>query len=81
MVYSPLQAYRKGGVPVANRMMLLVNPNAGKGEFKTVLAEILHTICDGGWLPTVVFTKHAGEAPGISPARMARSGFAIVSLP
>ena len=47
------------------RMMLLVNPNAGKGEFRTVLAEILHTIYDGGWLPTVVFTKFAGEAPGI----------------
>ncbi len=50
---------------MANRMMLLVNPNAGKGEFRTVLAEILHTLCDGGWLPTVVFTKYAGEAPGI----------------
>jgi YegS/Rv2252/BmrU family lipid kinase len=47
------------------RMMLLVNPNAGKGEFRTVLAEILHTVYDGGWLPTVVFTKFAGEAPGI----------------
>ena len=50
---------------MANRMMLLVNPNAGKGEYKTVLAEILHTVCSGGWLPTVVFTRHAGEAPGI----------------
>lgn len=50
---------------MANRMMLLVNPNAGKGEFKSVLAEILHILCDGGWLPTVVFTKYAGEAPGI----------------
>ena len=47
------------------RMMLLVNPNAGKGEFRTVLAEILHMIYDGGWLPPVVFTKFAGEAPGI----------------
>ena len=47
---------------MSNRMMLLVNPNAGKGEYKTVLAEILHTISDSGWLPTVVFTKYAGEA-------------------
>ena len=50
---------------MANRMMLLVNPNAGKGGFNNVLANILHTICDGGWLPTVVFTRYAGEAPGI----------------
>ena len=50
---------------MANRMMLLVNPNAGKGGFNTVLADILHTLCDGGWLPTVVFTRYAGEAPGI----------------
>ena len=50
---------------MANRMLLLVNPNAGKGSFNSVLANILHTICDGGWLPTVVFTRYAGEAPGI----------------
>ena len=50
---------------MANRMMLLVNPNAGKGEYKTVLAEILHTVCSSGWLPTVIFTRYAGEAPGI----------------
>ena len=50
---------------MANRMMLLVNPNAGKGGFNTVLADILHTLCDGGWLPTVVFTRYAGEAPGL----------------
>ena len=50
---------------MTNRMMLLVNPNAGKGSFHTALADILHMICDSGWLPTVVFTKTAGEAPGI----------------
>ncbi len=58
-------SFVQGGVDMAKRMLLLVNPNAGKGEFKTVLAEILHILCDGGWIPTVVFTKYAGEAPGI----------------
>jgi len=48
-----------------NRMMLLVNPNAGKGGYHNVLADILHVFSDGGWVPTVVFTKYAGEAPGI----------------
>ena len=50
---------------MAKRMLLLVNPNAGKGAFKTVLSEILHIFCDNSWVPTVVFTKYAGEAPGI----------------
>ena len=55
----------KGAFFMANRMLLLVNPNAGKGGFRSCLAEILRTVCDGGWLPTVVFTRYAGEAPGI----------------
>ncbi len=50
---------------MARRMLLIVNPNAGTGGYKSVLAEILHTICGGSWVPTVVFTKCAGEAPGI----------------
>ena len=50
---------------MADRMMLLVNPNAGKGGYHNVLADILHIFCNGGWVPTVVFTKYAGEAPGI----------------
>ena len=50
---------------MAKRMLLLVNPNAGKGAYDSVLSGILHRICKGGWLPTVIFTKHAGEAPGL----------------
>ncbi len=46
-------------------MLLLINPNAGKGGFHTVLADILRVVCNGGWLPSVVFTKKAGEAPDI----------------
>ena len=45
------------------RMMLLVNPNAGKGGYKTVLGGVLQVFCAGGWLPTVYFTSRAGEAP------------------
>jgi len=47
------------------RMMLLVNPNAGKGGYKAVLSDILGIFCAGDWLPTVFFTQHAGEAPGL----------------
>lgn len=48
-----------------NKMMLLVNPNAGKGGYKAALGEVLHVFSRGGWLPTVYFTRHAGEAPGL----------------
>ena len=43
------------------RMMLLVNPNAGKGGYKTVLGGVLQVFCAGGWLPTVYFTSRAGD--------------------
>ena len=45
------------------RLMLLVNPNAGRGGYKSVLGGILQILCDGGWLPTVYFTKAPGDAP------------------
>ena len=53
------------------KMMLLVNPNAGKSGYKAALSEILHTFCDGGWQPTVFFTKSAGEAPELVKAHAA----------
>lgn len=45
------------------RVMLLVNPNAGKSGYKSVLADILGVLYAGGYLPTVYFTQRAGEAP------------------
>ena len=44
-------------------MMLLVNPNAGKGGYKSSLAEILEVFCKNDWEPTVYFTRSAGHAP------------------
>lgn len=46
-------------------MMLLVNPNAGKGGYKNALAEILEVFCKNDYLPTVYFTRAAGEAPAL----------------
>ena len=45
------------------RMMLLVNPNAGRGGYKAVLGGILQVFCADGWQPTVFFTRNAGDAP------------------
>ncbi|MCD7902419.1 MAG: diacylglycerol kinase family lipid kinase [Oscillospiraceae bacterium] len=45
------------------RMMLLINPNAGRGAYRSVLGDVLKVFYDGGWLPTVLFTQEQGDAP------------------
>ena len=45
------------------KMMLLVNPNAGKGGYKAALGEVLNVFSRHGWLPTVYFTQSRGDAP------------------
>lgn len=44
------------------KMMLLVNPNAGKGGYKSVLAEILAVFSSNDILPTVYFTRYPGHS-------------------
>ena len=56
---------------MSRRMMVLVNPNAGRGSYKTVLGSILETFCSGDWEPTVFFTRRAGEAPDLVMERAA----------
>lgn len=45
------------------RMMLLVNPNAGKGGYKASLGEIEEVFCRAGFRPTVFFTTASGQVP------------------
>lgn len=47
------------------RMMLLINPNAGKGGYRYSIASIMETFCRAGWQPTVFFTQGAGQAPDL----------------
>ena len=49
-------------------MMLLVNPNAGKGGYKAELGGILKTFSEGDWLPTVYFSHAPGEIPALVEA-------------
>ena len=42
--------------------MLIVNPNAGKGQYKNCLAEVLGVFCYGGYIPTVFYTSRPGNA-------------------
>ena len=43
-------------------MMLLVNPNAGKGQYKNILADILNIFCAGDIIPSVFYTRYPGNA-------------------
>ncbi len=45
------------------RMMLLINPHAGKGGYKSSIAEIMRVFCKNGWQPTVFFSQAAGQVP------------------
>ena len=58
-------------------MMLLVNPNAGKGGYKSSLAEILEVFCQNDVLPTVYFTRAAGEAPALVRENVANYDFIV----
>lgn len=44
------------------KLMLLINPAAGKGGYKTGLGEVLETFYRGGYLPEVYFTSAPGDA-------------------
>ena len=43
-------------------LMLIINPNAGKGGYKNNLAEALRTLDNGGYRTTLYFTSGPGEA-------------------
>ena len=46
-----------------NKMMLLVNPHAGKGGALAALGDVLTVFCNTGWAPTVYMTQKKGDAP------------------
>lgn len=43
-------------------LLLIINPVAGRGTYKNGLGEALHVLHSAGYVPTVRFTTHAGEA-------------------
>lgn len=44
------------------KLMLIVNPNAGRGAYKYGFVEALNALDDGGYRPTLFFTHQRGEA-------------------
>lgn len=47
------------------KMLLVVNPNAGRNGYKDVLSDVLYTIHRSGYRTTVAFTNARGDAPRI----------------
>ena len=44
------------------KLMLIINPVAGKGTYRADLAEALQELDNGGWTTTVYFTRGSGDA-------------------
>ena len=49
-------------MPRTRSLLLIINPVAGRGTYKNGLGEALHVPHSAGYVPTVRFTTHAGEA-------------------
>lgn len=47
------------------RMLLLVNPNAGKGSFRSCLGQVMEIFCAAHFIPTVFFTRGRQDATRI----------------
>ena len=50
------------------RMLLIINPKAGKGSFRSCLGDIMETFCAAGYVPTVYFTEQKDDATRIAAA-------------
>ena len=44
------------------KLMFIVNPNAGKGGYKSALGGVLHIFYQAGYLPEIYFTAGQGDA-------------------
>lgn len=47
---------------MSGKMMLLVNPRAGKGGSRAALGPVIEVFCAAGWQPTVMMTQARGDA-------------------
>lgn len=47
---------------MAKRIMLIINPKAGKGGYRNELADILDSLCADGASVTIFYTRHSGHA-------------------
>ena len=53
------------------KLMLIINPAAGRGAYEQEIGRALHTLYGGGCLPTVYFTEATGDAVRLAAAHAA----------
>ncbi len=53
---------------MAKKMMLIVNPNAGKSQYKSILSEVLNEFSAADIIPTVFFSRYPGHIPELVEA-------------
>lgn len=53
---------------MTKKMMLLINPRAGKGSFRSCLGDVMEVFCKAGWIPTVYLTQGREDATRIAAA-------------
>ncbi len=51
---------------MAQSMMLLINPVAGRSTSQAALGAVVESFCNGGWHPTVFFTTAHGSATSLT---------------
>ena len=44
------------------KLMLIINPNAGRGGYKAGFGDVMHVLSQGGYNTTVYFTEGRGDA-------------------
>ncbi len=52
-------------------LMLLINPNAGRGGYRFGLGDVLHNLHHAGWRCTIFFTDRSGDATALVQAHAA----------
>ncbi len=50
---------------MAKKLMLIVNPNAGKSQYKSIMSEVLNEFCAADIIPTVFFSRYPGHIPDL----------------
>jgi len=53
---------------MSEKLMLLVNPCAGKGGSRAALGDVAEVFCRAGWEPTLYMTEKQGDAPVLTAA-------------
>ena len=53
---------------MSEKLMLLVNPCAGKGGSRAALGDVAEVFCRADWVPTVYMTEQRGDAPRLTAA-------------